>query len=1137
MKQILKRFLTVTLAAVLIICAVPIASDAYLNDFEREQPMFYSPESPEFLSDGLVASYDEDGLITVRAESGSVSGTYTVPDEINSIAVTGIEYLHLGAEELIIPDSVRDMSEASFDSELKKLMIGKNVESLDLSGFDRCDNLAELVFPSSLKELAFSNISRIKKLSSLKTVRFSGEYQSLKVSAYIDTSLEFPEQTQIIFEGRPSYDIWFYLVNGGYEFVEADGVFYCKKADEKQIYTSGGYQYFLDEDDNAVISAYTGEEDDTLIIPAVLDGHTVVKIGNNAFDNRASLPTRPLKEVEAKESGFAFKKVSVPSTVTAIGDFAFSYCTNLQEVELPDSVEKIGYSAFENCSGLSEVTFPKNIKTICDAAFYYCGLSQVSLPEGTEYVGSYAFANDVFSLGQGFNSKIELADSIEYIGNMAFANSDVTQVVMPKSLRYLGTAFDYCIYLTSVTLNDGLKIIDGAETGGAFHKTAVAEITIPSSVESIGSCAFFDCSKLKKVSFADGSELKSISEGAFQFTYIDEIAIPDTVEYIGESAFFDCYRMKKASLPAMLKNLGWNCFGSCEGLTEIVLPESLRSIGQECFCNTSIESIILPENLSFIGTLAFKECDKLKSVTLNSVSCEAGYGVWYKTGECLPQQTFRDNKKLSLQSVTIGENVESLGQYLFSGLTVDKLEINKSIKSLHSKCFEDAVIGELYFDAPDCLFVDREEYSSIVEYNDNEITVYCSPFKYTDIDSFIFGEHLNCVPDWILSWVQQIKSVSIPQTVRSIGTGAFFHCESLTAVDVPDSVEYLGDYSFLSCRNLVTVNMSKYVSKIGDFAFWNCNKLCEFNWPSPVKIIGRDAFKNCASLMNFDFENTEFTQGSFAGVAAQELRFGLNDSGAENIEIPDSCFMSCQNLDMVALGEKVQSVNSKAFAECKNLETALIADSVEEIAPDAFDGCNKLTIYCNEDSYAQQYAKENGIKVTTLVIDPIPNQVYNGKELKPSLNVHYSGNLLTAEKDFSTQYYNNINVGTANAVVSGKGDLSMLVSKVDFAVVAADINSAKVGNIPTQTLSDSPCTPEIKLTYGDAELKQGVDYTVTYQNNTQEGTATATIKGIGNFKGVRYVDFEISETQGNPIARFFKAVWNLIVVLFHMIFN
>ena len=103
MKQILKRFLTVTLAAVLIICAVPIASDAYLNDFEREQPMFYSPESPEFLSDGLVASYDEDGLVTVRAESGSVSGTYTVPDEINSVAVTGIEYLHLGAEELIIP--------------------------------------------------------------------------------------------------------------------------------------------------------------------------------------------------------------------------------------------------------------------------------------------------------------------------------------------------------------------------------------------------------------------------------------------------------------------------------------------------------------------------------------------------------------------------------------------------------------------------------------------------------------------------------------------------------------------------------------------------------------------------------------------------------------------------------------------------------------------------------------------------------------------------------------------------------------------------------------------------------------------------------------------------------------------------
>ena len=80
---------------------------------------------------------------------------------------------------------------------------------------------------------------------------------------------------------------------------------------------------------------------------------------------------------------------------------------------------------------------------------------------------------------------------------------------------------------------------------------------------------------------------------------------------------------------------------------------------------------------------------------------------------------------------------------------------------------------------------------------------------------------------------------------------------------------------------------------------------------------------------------------------------------------------------------------------------------------------------------------------------PIANQSYTGKKIEPQVSVRFSDRKLTDNKDYSTEYINNLNVGTANVIVTGLGDFSMLITKVDFAIIAVSIDKAEIASIPT----------------------------------------------------------------------------------------
>ena len=208
--------------------------------------------------------------------------------------------------------------------------------------------------------------------------------------------------------------------------------------------------------------------------------------------------------------------VTIPSSVTSIGEGAFWDCRGLTLINIPPSATSIGLGAFQGCIGLTNVTISSSVTSIGDFAFWGCsGLTTVTIP------------SSVISIGEG-----------------AFHDcSGLTTVAIPSSVTSIGDkTFWGCSGLTTVTIPNSVTSIGG---GAFFDCIGLTTVTIPLSVTSIGYGAFFECSGLTTV------------------------AIPNSVTSIGDWAFSDCVGLTTVTIPSSVTSIGDYAFKGCSVLTSI----------------------------------------------------------------------------------------------------------------------------------------------------------------------------------------------------------------------------------------------------------------------------------------------------------------------------------------------------------------------------------------------------------------------------------------------------------------------------------------------------------------------------------------------------------------------------------------
>ncbi len=209
--------------------------------------------------------------------------------------------------------------------------------------------------------------------------------------------------------------------------------------------------------------------------------------------------------------------MTIPSSVTSIGDCAFSGCSSLTSVTIPSSVTSIGSSAFYSCSGLTSVTIPNSVTSIGSYAFYKCsGLTSVVIPSSVTSIGGYAFRGCT-----GLTS-VTIPSGVKSIGGYAFSNcSGLTSVTIGNGVKSIGSqAFANCQELTDVTC---LAKIVPSTYSNAFENSLPEYTTLHVPAASINSYKTTDpWSKFGKiVSIEGGSEPSTPKCGTPTISYAD----------------------------------------------------------------------------------------------------------------------------------------------------------------------------------------------------------------------------------------------------------------------------------------------------------------------------------------------------------------------------------------------------------------------------------------------------------------------------------------------------------------------------------------------------------------------------------------------------------------------------------------
>ena len=471
----------------------------------------------------------------------------------------------------------------------------------------------------------------------------------------------------------------------------------------------------------------------------------------------------------------ALGEVSVPNSVTSIGDRAFSGCSGLTFVTIGNSVTSIGNYAFYDCSGLTSVTIGNSVTSIGDNAFDNC-TSLTSVTLNSLAIASKTYAS-YFNLQKIFGFQVTeyiIGNSVTSIGDYAFYGcSSLTSVTIPNSVTSIGSnAFYGCGGLTSVTIPNSVTSIGEQAFYGCSGLTSV---TIPNSVTSIGKWAFYNCSGMNSVTINSNSIL---SKEYMEFSNLKDIfgeqvqkyIIGNSITDIGDCAFYDCRNLTSVTIGNSVTSIGSYAFSKCIGLTSVTIPNSVTSIGGSAFEYCSgLTTVTIPNSITEleIGPQVFDNCNSLTSPVYNAY-------------------VFVYMQKSYTGAYTIPNSITSIGSYAFdrcSGLT--SVTIPNSVKS----------IGEYAFD-------------------------HCKGLK-----SITIGNGVTSIGDAAFRSCTSLTSIEIPNSVIEIGAHTFEGCTGLTTITIPSKVTSIGWSAFENCSGLTSITCeAANPPALGPDVFNNVNK-------------------------------------------------------------------------------------------------------------------------------------------------------------------------------------------------------------------------------------------------------------------------------------------------------------------------
>jgi hypothetical protein len=381
----------------------------------------------------------------------------------------------------------------------------------------------------------------------------------------------------------------------------------------------------------------------------------ITSIGESAFSEHPERPGRPQ----------ALEKVTIPSTVTSIGMYAFGGCTRLEGVTIPDSVTDISHSAFADCNRMTYANIGTGVRTLGNGAFENCrSLTSLVFADGLTEIGDYCFR-----LCVGL-TEFTIPGTVTEIRTFPFeACEKLKTITIGNGVREITkNVFSMCNGLESVVIPDSVEVL----AGDCFRDCPnLRSVTIPGNVTSIGSYAFSGCGKLETVTFT--GTVETLAEHSFSGSGIKNINLSG-VKNIGANAFFGCGELLSVTVANSVTSMGSAAFSKCGKLASVTIGSGLTELPSFAFSQTKITSITIPGTIRAIGQQAFEECTLLTSVTIQE-GVETIRNGAFKWCENLPKMVLANSVKMvetlafqncyALTEFTFGSGFQMLNSLVF----------------------------------------------------------------------------------------------------------------------------------------------------------------------------------------------------------------------------------------------------------------------------------------------------------------------------------------------------------------------------------------------------------------------------------------------------------------------------------------
>ena len=711
----------------------------------------------------------------------------------------------------------------------------------------------------------------------------------------------------------------------------------------------------------------------TILFAAMLAGQTWAEsftIDNLKYNLKSKNTVSVCKIFDNKPTGDLVIPAEVENDgvtyiVAEIDSWAFNSCEGLTSVTIPNSVTKIGNNAFGYCTNLTSITIPQSVTTIEDYVFEGCRkLTTINVAkENSNYcsVDGVFFNKDMTTIlcypARKPDTTYTIPVGVTRIGHEAFLYCDsLKSIVIPNSVTNIdGWAFYHCNNLTSVTLNNGITCIGESAFAGCSKLTS---IIIPESVTEIGASAFSECSGLQSIN------------------------IPNSVTNIGEYAFCRCERLTSITIPEGITSIPNGLFNYCISLSSIDIPESVSSIGDEAFYGCSkLTSIAIPEGVTNIGKYTFFECSDLTSVTFPNTLTSIGAWSFY----------FCNN----LTSITIPKSVESIGAYAF--LNCYHLQITSYAT------YGGPTLGENVFsdDASDCTITvpcGHEKY-----YKESDWGKYSN---FTFVEDFLYDFTVEANnPEMGSAEILQMPDCSTPATVKATANeGYVFVMWDDKSTNEECRVYVSGDRHCIAYFAPADADIN-IIPKNYNTAFWYYNTdtktlhvsghgelmiEADYMWGDLPKAevehvyiedgftyIDASTFQNFKALKDVRLPATLKKVGDYSFNGCESLESVVIPEGVREIEY--AAFNGCSSMKYAVLPSTLQKMWSRAFGSCSMLDSIVVkCDTAIDLPSMVFYGgsinkkfyipCGKKSLYTNKECWTISVTSNNNF-VETMVYD------------------------------------------------------------------------------------------------------------------------------------------------------------------------